>query len=453
MHLDTISRLLIANRGEIAIRAIKICKELGIESVLAVSEADMESMPAKIADQVVCIGPPQARYSYLLIDTIVAATLGTNSDAIYPGYGFLAENPDLARVCEKCGVIFVGPTEDNMRKMGDKIAARKIAKSLQIPIIPGSEISSDYSEAVTIAEEIGFPLLIKAAAGGGGRGIKIVEKPEGFKEAIDIASAEAQSAFGDGRLYIERYISNARHIEVQIFGDHFGQIIHFGERDCSLQRRNQKMVEEAPSGTISNQIRENICNASLAIASYISYKNAGTVEFVFDMDSEQYYFIEMNTRIQVEHPVTEMITGIDLVKEQILAAANYPLSISQSNVNFSGHAIECRITAENPNADFSPCPGKIIKWIPPEEKGIRVDSHCYSGYVVPPYYDSLLAKLIVVANDRLEAIKLMKCALSEFVISGIDTTIPFFKKLLNRREYIEGKVHTTWIEKHLNEFA
>jgi acetyl-CoA carboxylase biotin carboxylase subunit len=444
-----ISRVLIANRSEIAVRIIRACRDLGIESVVTVSEADRDSLPARLADRAVCIGPPRATESYLRVGTIIAAALGTGADAIHPGYGFLAEQTDLPEACTKQGIIFIGPTADNIRKMGDKLQARQMASELGIPVIPGSELVPGVETAVEVAEKVGYPILLKAAGGGGGKGMKIVKRSKDMKAAFDEASAEAKAAFGDHRIYMEHLIPNARHIEIQILGDHHGHIVHLFERDCSIQRRYQKMVEEAPSPVVTAELREEISKAAQIITRHIGYQNAGTVEFILDQDKRQFYFLEMNTRIQVEHPVTEMITGVDLVKEQIRIAAGEPISFSQEQVKLSGHAIECRINAESAETGFRPCPGKITQWLPPQGQGIRLDSHCYIGYIVPPFYDSLLGKLITWGRDRYEAIERMKSALSEFVVSGIDTTIPFYLRILEHSDYRNGKVNTRWVEEIL----
>ena len=441
-----ISRVLVANRGEIAVRIIRACRDLGLESVVAVSEADKNSLAARLADRAVCIGPPSPMESYLKVNTIVSAALGTGSDAVHPGYGFLAEQPELPEACASHGLIFVGPKTDDIRKMGDKLYARKLAGEVGVSIIPGSEQVRHLNEAAEAAKRVGFPVLLKAAAGGGGKGMKIVARPEDLKTVFDEASVEALSAFGDDRIYVEHYIPNARHIEVQIIGDRFGNMIHLFERDCSLQRRYQKMVEEAPSPAVSPKLREEICEAAVRIAQQIGYENAGTVEFMLDQDQNRFYFLEMNTRIQVEHPVTEMISGIDLVKEQFRVAAGDSFSVSQEEIRLTGHAIECRINAESPGASFSPCPGTITKWEAPKGEGVRVDSHCYPGYFVPPYYDSLLAKLITRGTDRAKAIESMRDALSRFVVSGIDTTIPFHQFIMKHPDYLTGDVSTNWIE-------
>lgn len=441
-----ISRVLIANRSEIAVRIIRACRDLGIESVVAVSEADRDSLAARLADRAVCIGPARSSESYLRVGTIITAAVGTGADAIHPGYGFLAEQSDLPEACTEHGIIFIGPTAENIRQMGDKLQARKMAADLGIPVIPGSELVTDFEKALEVAEKVGYPMLLKAAAGGGGKGMKIVRRSKDMKAVFDEASAEAKAAFGDHRIYMEHFIPNARHIEIQILGDHHGHIVHLFERDCSLQRRYQKMVEEAPSPVVTAELREEISKAAQTITRHIRYQNAGTVEFIWDQDKRRFYFLEMNTRIQVEHPVTEMITGVDLVKEQIRIAAGEPLSFSQEELTLSGHAIECRINAESAETGFRPCPGKITQWIPPEGQGIRLDSHCYIGYTVPPFYDSLLGKLITWGKDRHQAIERMKAALSKFVVSGIDTTIPFYQRILKHPDYQNGKVHTRWVE-------
>ena len=449
----SIARVLVANRGEIALRVIKACRELGIESVIAVSEADRESLPARTADRAVCIGPPRSSESYLKVESIIAAALGTKSDAVHPGYGFLAEKPELAEACEKHGVKFIGPKPDSIRQMGNKLAARALVSEYRIPVVPGSPNVGSLKEGFALAESIGFPVLLKVAAGGGGRGIKIVTEASELQRAFEMATAEAKAAFGDATLYIERYLPNARHIEVQILGDQSGNVIHVGERDCSLQRRYQKVVEEALAYSIPEQVRKKIRTAAVTAAKNIRYENAGTIEFILDQESGKFYFLEMNTRIQVEHPVTEMITGVDLVQEQISIANGQRLSYKQSDIRFSGHAIECRITAESPRDGFRPSPGVITEWHPPEGEGIRVDSHCFEGYFVPPFYDSLLAKLITHGADRHEAMKRMGEALESFRVNGIATTIPFLGFLLHQQDYISGKVNTRWVERKLEQFV
>jgi len=444
--MKKISCLLVANRGEIAVRIIRACQILGIKTVLAVSEADRESLPAKMADRVVGIGPAPPSESYLKVGTLIMAAVGTGAEAIHPGYGFLAEQPELPEACARYGLIFVGPKAKQIRQMGDKIFARQMAENLGIPVIPGSELVQDLAEALPQAEKLGYPVLLKAAAGGGGRGMKIANQPEDMKILFAEASAEAHAAFGDGRIYLERFIANARHVEIQIMGDRYGHIVSLGERDCSLQRRYQKMLEEAPSPAISTALREEMGKNALALAYQIQYENAGTVEFILDQDEQKIYFLEMNTRIQVEHPATEMITGIDLVREQILVASGQPLSFSQGNVNLRGHSLECRINAESPQHGFRPSPGRIVKWNPPGGDGIRVDSHCYPGYFVPPYYDSLLAKVIAWGPNRLEAIQRMQKAMANFFVDGVATTIPLHRFLLENPHFIQGAIHTRWIE-------
>jgi acetyl-CoA carboxylase biotin carboxylase subunit len=451
--MNRISRVLVANRGEIAVRIINACKDLGIESVAAVSEADKESMAARMADRVICIGPPRPADSYLKADTMICAALGTGSDAIHPGYGFLAEQPELAESCKKNNLIFIGPTAENLRQMGNKLVAREIVKGYSISVIPGSEKVRNLEEAYSVIEEIGLPALVKAAAGGGGRGIKILRNPEELSITFETAAAEARVAFGDETLYVERFFPNARHIEVQIVADPLGNVIHVGERDCSLQRRYQKVIEEAPAPSLPDKVREGIRNAGVTIARKMKYESLGTVEFIFDRDSNQFYFLEMNTRIQVEHPVTEMISGMDLVKEQIRIAAHDPLRLSQTDIQFNGHAIECRINAECPEADFQPCPGRITQWNPPTGIGIRVDSHCYPGYFISPYYDSLMGKLITAGKDRAQAIERMQYALAHFIVAGVDTNIPFHQFILNQPDYRQGQIHTRWIENVLSRLS
>ena len=445
--MAAITRVLIANRGEIAVRIIRACGALGIETVLAASEADGDSLPARMADRTLCIGPASSAGSYLNVGTIVEAALGSGSDAIHPGYGFLAEQPELSQACIDNGVVFIGPSPDHIRTMGDKLAARQAVAGLGIPVVPGSGLIDEFSKARAMAEDVGYPILLKAAAGGGGKGMKTVYRPDDLETVYREASAEARSAFGDDRLYLESFIPNARHIEVQVLGDRHGNSVHLFERDCSVQRRYQKLIEEAPAPGLSSDLRERLCQAALGISDAIRYENAGTVEFILDQDKGRFYFLEMNTRIQVEHPVTEMTTGIDLVQEQVRVAQGDAVGFSQGQVNPKGHAIECRINAEQPWDDFRPSPGRITRWEPPEGPGIRVDSHCYSGYTVPPFYDSLLAKLIVTGDTRMEAIARLQRALANFHVTGVDTTIPFLSSLVERADFIAGRVNTGWLEK------
>ena len=448
--MAAITRVLVANRGEIAVRVIRACQALGVETVLAASAADISTLPANMADRVLCIGPAPSAASYLNVSTMVEAALGSGSDAIHPGYGFLSERPELAQTCLDNGLVFIGPKPGHIKAMGDKLAARQAVSELGIPVVPGSDLIDEFSDADSVANEIGYPVLLKAAAGGGGKGMKAVHRPEDLAMVYREAAAEAQSAFGDDRLYLESYIPNARHIEVQVFADGHGNCLHLFERDCSVQRRYQKLIEESPAPGISDELRRRLCEAALRIAEAIRYENAGTVEFILDQDKGSFYFLEMNTRIQVEHPVTEMTTGLDLVQEQIRVARGEQLGFSQAQVVPFGHAIECRINAESPEHDFRPSPGRITCWEPPEGPGIRVDTHCYEGYVVPPYYDSLLAKLIVSGDTRMEAIARLQRALSGFRVEGVDTTIPFQASLVERAEFIAGRANTRWLEEMVN---
>ena len=446
-------RILIANRGEIAVRVIKACQSLGIETVAAVSDADRESMAAQIAHRSVCIGPPRSADSYLKVENLIAAAQGTGCDALHPGYGFLSERAALAQACADNKITFVGPSAENITQMGDKLAARRLARSAGVPLVPGSDHAKNPHEAARLAEQIGYPLLLKASAGGGGRGIKLVWNAGEIENTFRTAAAEARAAFGNDTLYMEKYIGNGRHIEVQILGDQHGSVIHLGERDCSLQRRHQKIVEEAPAYAVPPEVRAKICNAAAALARSIGYRSAGTIEFIYDNDTQDFYFLEMNTRIQVEHPVTEMITGVDLVGQQLRIARGEPLPFKQSDIRFAGHAIECRINAESPQHGFRPCPGRITEWRAPQGAGIRVDTHCYPGYFVPPYYDSLLAKLIVHAGTRTEAADRIFAALENFHVSGIDTLIPFLKSVIADPQYRSGAVNTQWLEKKLEAYS
>ena len=449
----SVTRVLVANRGEIAVRIIKACQSLGIETVAAVSEADRDSLAARMATRSVCIGPPRSTESYLKSETLVAAAQATGCDALHPGYGFLSERAELAQTCAANRIVFIGPTTENITEMGDKLESRKIAVSSGVPTVPGSDHAKNYQEAAALAKKIGYPILLKASAGGGGRGIKLVRNDSEMRNTFSTAAAEARAAFGDDTLYLERYIGNARHIEVQVLGDHFGNVIHLGERDCSLQRRHQKIIEESPAYAISEELRAKICNAAVVLARSIGYRNAGTVEFIYDNDSKEFFFLEMNTRIQVEHPVTEMITGVDLVAQQLRIARGEVLSLKQPDIRFDGHAIECRINAESPQHGFRPSPGRISKWRPPEGTGIRVDSHCFSGYFVPPYYDSLLAKLIVHGVNRSDAVARTKKALAAFSVDGIDTGIPFLQSVIDDSDFSAGNVNTRWLESKLEEYS
>jgi len=441
-----ISRLLVANRGEIAVRIIKACRELGIESVAVVSEADKQSLAAKMADRSVCIGPAPSSKSYLQIGTLIEAAKGCAADAIHPGYGFLAERADFSEACEANDIRFVGPRPAHVRTMGDKLQARSFAERLGVPLIPGSLQIHTLEEAASVAKDIGYPVLFKATAGGGGRGMKVAYEPSELPQVFVEASGEARAAFGDDRLFLERFLVNARHIEIQIIGDTHGHHVHLFERDCSTQRRYQKLVEESPSPAIDESLRRQMCDAALDLVRELNYLGVGTIEFAFDQDKREFFFLEMNTRIQVEHPVTEMVTGVDLVAEQLRVAAGYPLSFSQQDIRCSGHAIECRINAELPEKGFRPSPGRITSWRPPSGFGVRVDSHCFSGSMVPPYYDSLLAKLIVRGQNREEAIARMVLALDDFCIEGVDTTLSFCRYLMTHPDFKRGANCTRWVE-------
>ena len=448
-----IRRVLIANRGEIALRIIHAAQALGIETVLATSQADRDSLPVRMADRALCIGPAQSSESYLKIDALLTAALESGCDALHPGYGFLAESEQLAEACAKEGIIFVGPTPDQILRMGNKLEARALARQAGVPMLPGSEKVNDFEQAMTIADGIGYPVMLKAAAGGGGRGMKIVPRREDMQRLFAAASGESRAAFGDDTLYLERYISNARHVEVQILGDSHGHVIHLGERDCSLQRRHQKVVEESPAPLLPEALRQSIRDAALKLGRGIAYQNAGTVEFIVDGDIGEFYFLEMNTRIQVEHPVSEMVSGIDLVQEQFRVAAGEALRFTQEDVVLRGHAIECRINAEVPSEGFRPSPGLITVWQPPQGPNIRLDSHCYAGYRVPIYYDSMLAKLIVYGSDRNEAIQRMRSALARFQVEGIGTTLPFLRYAMAQEDFVAGRVNTALVEKMINEMA
>ncbi|CUU09791.1 acetyl-CoA carboxylase, biotin carboxylase subunit [Candidatus Kryptobacter tengchongensis] len=436
-------KILIANRGEIALRIIRTCKELGIKTVAVYSEADRYSLHVRFADEAVCIGPGPSKESYLNIPRIIAAAEITNAEAIHPGYGFLAENAMFAEICESSGIKFIGPTPEAIEAMGDKALAKETMKKAGVPVIPGSDgVVNSLEEAREIANEIGFPIMLKAAAGGGGKGMRMVKSEDELENAWQTARAEAEAAFGNPALYIEKFIERPRHIEIQILADEHGNVIHLGERDCSIQRRHQKLVEESPSPIVTPELREAMGQAAVKGAKSVKYRNAGTIEFLVDKNGN-FYFMEMNTRIQVEHPVTEMVYGIDIVREQIRIAAGEKLGIKQRQLKPNGHAIECRINAEDPFNGFRPSPGKITALHFPGGFGVRVDSHIYQEYVIPPYYDSMIAKLIVHARTRDEAIARMLRALEEFVIEGVHTTIPFHIKLLNSPEFRSGVDYDT----------
>ena len=444
----SISRILVANRGEIAVRVIRTCRVLGIKTVLAASEADRDSTGARLADQTIVIGPPPAS-TYLNIPAIIKAAKDSGAQALHPGYGFLSEKPELAQACEDNGIIFIGPKAEHISKMGNKLVARELARGCGVPVLTGSDSVRSFEDLLQVVDDIGYPVMIKAAAGGGGRGMKIVteENENALKRVFEEASAEASAAFGDKTLYVERFIANARHIEVQVLGDNSGGAIHLGERDCSTQRRHQKLIEESPAPNLSEALRDEIHSAAVKLIKNISYENAGTVEFIFDEDAQEFYFLEMNTRLQVEHPVTEMVTGVDIVQEQINVADGGRIPFAQSDVRAVGHSIECRINAEDAFASFRPTPGVISGWDIPQGPGVRVDTHCHNGYMVPIYYDSLIAKVIVHGDDREHARRRMLCALDEFRVEGVSTTIPFLKKVLDSPEFSSGNVSTRILDK------
>lgn len=439
-------KILIANRGEIALRVIRSCKELNIATVAVHSESDQDSLHVRFADEAVCIGSNSPNDSYLNIPRIISAAEIMNADAVHPGYGFLSENPHFAEVCESCDIAFIGPSSRAIRLMGDKAEARKTVAASDVPTIPGTEdVVADEDAAMAASDDIGFPLVIKASAGGGGRGIRIVRDADALREAFRLASREAQNAFDNPALYLERYIEKARHIEVQVLGDRHGRVVHLGERDCSIQRRRQKLIEESPSPFVDDALRSGLGEAALRAARAIDYENAGTVEFLVTED-RRFYFMEMNTRIQVEHPVTEMVVSQDLVKEQIRVASGHPLGFSQEDIQLRGHAIECRINAEDPDRNFMPSTGEITSFHTPGGYGVRVDSHVHAEYVVTPFYDSMLAKLIVWGRDREEALTRTERALDEFIVEGINTTIPFHRFMLKHPTFRSGTADTDFVE-------
>jgi acetyl-CoA carboxylase biotin carboxylase subunit len=440
-------KVLIANRGEIALRVIRACRELGLQTVAVYSEADRESLHVRFADDDVCIGPPPGRLSYLKIPNLIAAAEITGADAIHPGYGFLAENAEFADTCRASNITFIGPTGEQIRLMGDKAAARRLAQEAGVATVPGSPGTIDDPEqALAFAEQIGFPVIIKATAGGGGKGMRIAHDAEQFVQLFGLAQNEALAAFGNGSVYVEKYLEHPRHVEIQVLGDTHGKVVHLGERDCSVQRRHQKLIEESPSPALNTDLRRRMGDAAVALASNIAYQGAGTIEFLLDTDGK-FYFMEMNTRIQVEHPVTEMVTSFDLVKEQIRIAAGEPISYMGDGTRLRGHAIECRINAEDPYRNFQPSPGLITAYHPPGGPGVRVDTHVYAGYTVPPYYDSLLAKVIVHGNTRQEALSRMGQALDSFILEGVTTTIPFLARVIRHPDFVRGKVDTRFLER------
>ena len=440
-----LKRVFIANRGEIAVRIIRACRDLGIDTVQAYSDADADSLPVHLADAAVCIGAGPAKDSYLNQEAVINAARASGADAVHPGYGFLSENADFAERCEQAGLTYVGTQPAVIRLMGDKAAARKLAEDAGVPVSQGSRDAVDsVEEALAIARRVGLPVLIKAAAGGGGRGMRVVNAESELRDSLERASAEAAASFGSGAVYIERFLSPVRHIEVQVMGD--GQrVVHFGERDCTIQRRHQKLLEESPSPVLSPKLRACITESAVALAASVGYRGAGTMEYIVDTRRQEFFFIEMNTRIQVEHPVTEMVTGIDLVALQLRIAAGEPLPLTQDAIRFSGHAIECRINAEDPARGFMPKPGALVRFSMPSGPGIRMDTHAYSGYVLPPYYDSLIGKLIVWGVDRAEAMARMRRALRECSIEGLPSTVPFHQRLLDEPDFLSGDVHTRYV--------
>lgn len=442
-----IKKLLIANRGEIAVRIIRACRDLGVESVAVYSVADKDALHVQLADEAYCIGPTASKDSYLNFTNIISVAKLTGCDAIHPGYGFLAENADFAELCQECNIIFVGPSAEAITKMGTKDVARETMRTAGVPIVPGSQgIIESVDEGKELAKKIGYPVIIKATAGGGGKGIRVAHDEDELVKGIAITQQEAATAFGNPGVYLEKYIEDFRHVEIQILADNYGNVIHLGERDCTIQRRLQKLLEETPSPAIDGEIRTEMGLSAVKAAKAVDYTGAGTVEFIYDYRNRKFYFMEMNTRIQVEHPVTEMVTNIDLIKEQIKIASGERLQIKQDEVSFNGWAIECRINAENPYKNFMPSAGKIEMYLPPGGPGVRVDSAAYPGYVIPPYYDSMIAKVITYGNNREEAIARMKRALSEFVIEGVHTTIPFHIQLLDHERFVDGQFNTKFLD-------
>ncbi|MFD1030700.1 acetyl-CoA carboxylase biotin carboxylase subunit [Metaplanococcus flavidus] len=442
-------KVLIANRGEIAVRIIRACKEMDIETVAVYSEADKEALHVELADEAYCIGPKLSKDSYLNFSNIISVAKLTNCDGIHPGYGFLAENASFAELCEECDIMFIGPTSDAISRMGTKDVARETMRKAGVPVVPGSTgIVASEEDGLKIAEKLGFPVIIKATAGGGGKGIRVARSREDFITGLRMTQKEAAAAFGNPGVYIEKFIEDFRHIEIQVLADSHGNAVHLGERDCSIQRRMQKLVEEAPSPALSPELRAEMGDAAVKAALAVDYRGAGTVEFIFDAVNQKFYFMEMNTRIQVEHPVTEMITGVDLIQQQLRVASGETLSFGQEDITFKGWSIECRINAENPAKNFMPSAGRVDMYLPPGGMGVRIDSAMYSGYSIPPYYDSMVAKLITFADTREEAVAKMKRALGEFVIEGVFTTIPFHLKLMDHEVFKSGDFNTKFLEKY-----
>ena len=447
-------KILIANRGEIAVRIIRACREMGIKTVAVFSEPDREALHTQLADDSVCIGSAKVSDSYLNVTNIISAAVEKKVQAIHPGFGFLSENSTFAAMCEECNIKFIGPSAKVIDALGNKSNARDMMVKAGVPVIPGSDgVIEDTGKAHEVAKKLGYPVMVKASAGGGGKGIRIVRSEEELEEAFESARSETIKAFGDDKMYMEKLVEKARHVEVQVLGDSHGNVIHLGERDCSLQRKNQKVLEEAPCPVLSENVRGKMCNSAVLAAKAAGYQSAGTIEFLYDEASQEYYFMEMNTRIQVEHPITEMVTGVDIVKEQINIADGKKLSFSQKDIKINGHSIECRINAENPSRNFAPCPGLIdYLLIPAGGLGIRVDTAVYEGYEIPPFYDSMIAKVIVHGNSRKEAISKMKRALYEFIIDGIDTNIEFQNSILNNPDYQKGNFNTSFLESFLEEW-
>ncbi len=444
--MNGLKRVFVANRGEIAVRVIRACKALGLETVLGVSEADRESMGARLADRAICIGPAPASQSYLRAELLITAARGTGCQAVHPGYGFLSERAQFQRMCTEAGLTFVGPSAEAIEAMGDKLSAIHIARRIGVPTVPGSDALRTEEEVRVAVAAIGYPCLVKASAGGGGRGMRIVRRADELGAALASAKAEAQSAFGDATVYLEKFIERAKHIEIQVLGDLRGNLIHLFERDCSVQRRHQKLIEEAPCPILAPGVRAQMAEAALALAREVGYSSAGTVEFVYDVNTERFYFLEMNTRLQVEHPVTEMIAGTDLVQEQLRIAAGQRLSLRQQDVAFRGHAVECRINAEDPARDFAPSPGRVMRWRPPAGPGVRLDTHCTEGYLVPPFYDSMIGKLIAWGENRTQATERMTAALAGFAVEGVKTTIAFHRDALGHRDFRQAQITTRWVE-------
>jgi len=444
-----IARVLSVNRGEIAARVVRAAQALGIEAVQAVSLADRDSRAAQLADRTVVIGPAPSRQSYLDANLLVHAAMQTGCDALHPGYGFLSEREHLARLCGEHGITFIGPQPETIAALGDKLQAKAIAKAAGVPLVPGTDRINDADAAVTAGESLGYPVLLKASAGGGGRGMFIARSAADITASFDKASNEAKEAFGDGTMYMERYVENARHVEVQVFGDGTGKVLHFGERDCSIQRRYQKVFEEAPCAAMPEALRRQLYASAVNLVASLKYRNAGTVEFLYDVDRQAIYFIEVNARIQVEHPVSEQVTGYDLVQLQFRIAGGEPLRWTQDQIPVQGHAIECRINAEDPYRNFQPSPGRITRWVPPQGAGIRIDSHCYDGYLVPPFYDSMIGKLIVTAANRAECVMRLQAALEEFEVAGLTTNLPLLRFIAAHPDYLANRLNTRWLEKTL----